>query len=102
MAHMFVIWVIRRMLSVIFQSGRMMKFKKCNTGLYCYDTEHMTEHEITVDYSFVKTSIRNKKKASNAELERINLARYYQELFAWPSKEDLSEIIEEKQEKKQK
>ena len=31
----------------------------------------------------------------------INLERYYQEL-AWPSKEDLSEIIEEKQVKNAK
>ena len=80
---------------VIFQSGRLMKFKRCDSGLYFYDMEKPEEHEFQVDYSFIQTSKENEKNLSEAELERVKLARYYQGLFAWPSKEDLVEIIDE-------
>ena len=75
----------------------MMKFKKCSSGLYYYDTANPSEHEFKIDLTFVQTSQSNEKNMSKAAIERVDLARYYQELFAWPSKEDLIEIIEENQ-----
>ena len=57
--------------------------------------EKSEKHEFQVDYSFIQTSKENENNLSEAELERVKLARYYQGLFAWPSKEDLVEIIDE-------
>ena len=36
---------------VIFQSGRMMKFKKCSTDLYYYDTDNPSKHEMKVYFT---------------------------------------------------
>ena len=63
-------------------------------GLYYHAVGNLSEHELQVDFNFVQTAIENMKDLLQAQLERIKLAQYYQELFSWPSKEDSFEIIE--------
>ena len=62
------------------------KFKKCSAGLYYYDTEKLDEHEMKVDFNFVQTEADNLANKSQEEKKKMKLVRYYQELFAWPSK----------------
>ena len=71
----------------------MIKFKRCYSGLYYYDTENQVKYELSVDFSFVQTSEENENGISQVGLDRIKLARYYQEIFSWTSMEDMVDII---------
>ena len=87
---------------VFFKCGRIIKFPKCNAGLYYYDLERLEDHEFNIDFGFVQTAEENAAGFSDNEKKKMALARYYQELFAWPSKEDMVKIVEEKQIKNSK
>lgn len=52
----------------------------------------MRNHVTTDLLGIAKENLRNLNKQ---EQDKLELVRYYQELFAWPSKKKLSKIVEE-------
>ena len=72
-------------------NGRTLKFKKCESGLYFYDTEkrennveeinNINENEI-IDYSYLQTVQENKNFLTKEEVTRASKARRYQSICA--------------------
>ena len=101
---------------LVFESGRIMEFKKAQSGLYYYDLFSHAHHEHRItdndfiflrssvsflqsltqqdkNWTFLQTAEDNMKGMTQKEVGRANLARKLQELLGWPSTNDYKRIL---------
>ena len=80
---------------LVFESGRIVKFTRCDIGLYFYDTKNTKNHEFSVnDVSFLQKREDIEAMMTKKEVMKAKKVRFYQELFGWPATIDLKSILE--------
>ena len=80
-------------ITVHLTNTHLMKFTRCSSGLYFYDTRGIDTVVPELPYSLLTTVKANKEFFSPREIERADKARFLQSQLAWPSTSDFKSYV---------
>jgi hypothetical protein len=79
---------------LVFDSGRVVKFTRCDVGLYFYDSEKKENHEFTANgFTMLQKREDLEKLMTKKEVNKATKVRFYQELIGWPATGSMNEIL---------